>query len=422
MAGELLSTLTNFHQTKYRDILNTDVPRASKAAMLLFNRSKKIELGGTSLNVTWAHQTAEGVGFGPVTEAGDYPAAGYDSAENPTLSMTHFSTSVRWSGHAIAAGNQTRYDGQRLIRKKSRALTNQMKKYIARLFMWDGTDILCQALAVSGTTNGYFTIKSGGCPIHFFEPGQVVTFRDAASSGTEQLTNSATGAGRVTGVDPDLGRVYLADMTGGAADDYIAWGNCYDATMPNGMRALVDSGGTVQGIDRSTAAGAFWRCIEIDHSSAGMTSTLVDELRDRIMDQAFLRNGKYMTTWLGNRKMRRWATQATIGQNRFADLDLTLGVAGVNINDKDGRKKFVEDDYLIDGELYAVTWDAFCLGTPEGEQGGKPVMNGNSPLFQATAASGSGYADAQLQYLVWRGNIGIDDARCQGKTTSIAAP
>ena len=423
MAGELLSTLANFHQTKYRDILNSDVPRASKAALMLFNKARKIELGGTSLNTTWAHQTAEGVGFGALTEGGDYPSAGYDSAENPTLGMTHFAGSVRWSGHAIAAGNKTRYDGERLIRKKAKALTSQVKKYIARMFMWDGTDILCQAGAVSGTTNGYFTIKSGGCPIHFFEPGQVVTFRNAASSGSEQLTNASSGGGRVVAIDPDLGRVYLADITGGAADDYIAWANCYDASIPNGLRNLVDSGGTsVMGVDRTAAAGAFLRSIEIDHNSAGMSSTLVDELRDRIMDQAHLRGGKGNTSWVGNRKMRRWAAQATIGQNRFADLDLTLGVASVNVNDKDGKKSFVEDEYLIDGELFAVTWSKFVCGTPEGERGGRPVMNGSSPLFQATASSGDGYADAQMQYVTWRGNLGIDEGRCHGKATNIAAP
>jgi len=168
MAGELTSTLTNFYQTHYRNILNSDVPRASRVAMKLFNLARKIDLGGTSLNTTWAHQTAEGVGFGALTEGGDYPAAGYDDAENPTLSMTHFASSVMWSGHAIAAGNRSRYDGQRLIRRKTKALTSQLKKYIARMFMWDGTDILCQVGAVSGTTNGYFTIKSGGCPIGNF--------------------------------------------------------------------------------------------------------------------------------------------------------------------------------------------------------------------------------------------------------------
>jgi len=251
----------------------------------------------------------------------------------------------------------------------------------------------------------------------------VLTVRDAASSGTEQLTNAATGAGRIVAIDPDLGRVYVADWSGGSDDDYVSWANCYDKTMPNGIRNLIDSGGTsVMGIDRTAAAGAFLRCIEIDHASAGMTSTLVDELRDRIQDQADLR-GNYRTDWLGNRKMRRWATQTTRGQVRFADAEATsVGMSKVSVNDKDGRKEFVVDEYIIDGELYAVTWAKFCMGVPEGGRGAQPVMNGNSPLFQATAASGDGYSDSQIQYASWKGNIGIDQGRCQGKTTSIAAP
>lgn len=421
MAGETTTTLANFYQTKYRDVMNSDVPKASKTSMMIFSKARKIELGGTSLNTTWAHQTAEGIGFGTLTEGGDYPTAGYDSAQNPTLAMAHFAASVKWSGHALAAGSSTRYDGKKLIKKKLTALTEATKRYLARMFMWDSTSILCQAGTVSGTTNGYFTIKSGGCPIHFFEPGQVVTFRDASSGGTEQLTNAATGGGRVVGIDPQLGRVYLADISGGAGDDYIAWSGVYDTTVVNGIRTLIDSAGTVQGINRATATNSFFRCIEFTDTDA-LGPSKIDELRDVVMDQAELRVGDYTTTWAGNRKTRRWAALSTIGQNRFADLDLSLGVPSVKINDKDGAKAFLEDPYFIDAELYAVCWDKLVIGYPENEAGGAPVMNGDSPLFQATAASGDGYADSQISYWTWRGNIGIDDARCQGKRTGFLSP
>lgn len=427
MAGDLLSTLTNFHQTHYRDVANSDVPRASDAATMLFTKAKRISLGGTSLATTWEHELGEGVGSSVISEAGDYPAAGYDSAINPTLPAVTLAFSVRWSYHALNAGKSTRYDNKSLIKKKGMALTDQAKKTLARYFMWNGNDILGQTAAASGTTNGYFTLASGACPIHFFEVGQVVNFYDGATSGSSVLTNAATGGGRIVAIDPDLGRIYIADATGltGGGGDYIAWQGHYDLGVPNGLRTLVDSGDTVQGITRSAAAGAVWRCIEIDRGSASLTSSDWDELRDRVMDQAYLRDGNYTTTVIGNRKMRRWLIDVAKGQVRFASLaDIGIGASKVALQGTNGEKAMLEDEYIIDGELYAVTWDKFVLGTPEGtdDNGMQPVMNGSSPLFQATASSGDGYSDSQLQYLRWCGNLGIDGARCMGKMVNLAAP
>jgi hypothetical protein len=49
-------------------------------------------------------------------------------------------------------------------------------------------------------------------------------------------------------------------------------------------------------------------------------------------------------------------------------------------------------------------------------------MNGDSPVFQATASTGNGYSDSYLSYSQWSGNIGLDDARCQGKDTGFQSP
>lgn len=431
MAGDTLSTLTGFYQTKYRDVLNTDVPRASKVSMMLFNRARRIDLGGTSLNATWAHQTAEGIGFATGSEGGDFPAAGYDSAQNPTLAMCRFFASVRWSGSALKAGTQTRFDGKKLIKKKLTALTEAQKRYLARMMMWNGSAILCQAgSTISATALGYFTIASGGCPVHFFEPGQVLTFRDATSSGTEQLTNAATGGGRVIGIDPNFQsggatqpRVYCQDLTGAAAGNYIALAGVYDTTVVNGIRNLVDSTGTVQGIDRSLAVNSFFRCTEFDGTGFAMGPSRVDQLRDAVLDVAELRTGDYATTWAGNRKTRRWAALSTIGQVRFPSIDeMVVGTRSIKVNDKDGEKAFLDDPYFIDAELYAICWDKFVIGYPEGEEGGSPIMNGDSPVFQALASTGDGYSDSYLSYSQWSGNVGLDDARCQGKDTGFTSP
>ena len=60
---------------------------------------------------------------------------------------------------------------------------------------------------------------------------------------------------------------------------------------------------------------------------------------------------------------------------------------------------------------------------PMGMEGGYFVQNQDgSMFFQATAASGAGYADSKLVYYVWRGNYGADEFRCHGYASGFLSP
>lgn len=422
--GDTTTTLSNFFKQRYRQHMGSEVQRASALTELIAKRGRKIEVGGASLNTIWCHEKGEGVGIAAGTEGGDFPLALPGSALQFSLGLAHIFATVEWTGLSLAmgTGEKNAFFMGNLVKRKAKELKNKVKKFVARQSVWDGTDVLCQVGTVSGTTNGYFTIKSGGCPIHFFEIGDKLTARDAASSGTEQLTNAATGAGVVVDIDYINGRVYLADVSGLAADDYIAWSGFYDATVINGLRGLIDSSGSVQGVNRATAGNFLAQAYELPGASGALTSSLIDELRDTVSDLTDLRDGSYTTVWAGNRKMRRWATLAAVGQNRFADLDLTLGVASIKVGDKDGPKTFIEDPYLIDAEIYAICPEKFVWAYPQGMEGGYFVENNGSVIFQKTGATAGNWADAQQSLYVWRGNIGCDDFRCQGKLTTFVSP
>ena len=418
MAGDTSTTLANFFKTYYRDVMNSDVPNASNFGRMIEKEAREITAGGTSLNVTWNNESADGVGMGTLTDGGDYPAAQYSVPLQYSLGLSHLAFTVSFTGHAEAMGTSRRAGWLRmkLAKKKGKELRNKARSLLARFFMHDGTTTWGTISSIS--TNA---ITPTGIPIHFFQKQEVVTIRDTASSGSEQLTGGA-GSGRITEVDEDAGVFHIADGTGAGANDIISISGIYDTTVPNGIRNLVDSGGTVQGVNRATVGNYMARAIEKDASSAPLSPSRVDELRDAIMDQAEKR-GEYRSRWVGNRKMRRWATLATIGQNRFADLDLSIGNAQMQINDKDGRKQFVEESYLPDGELYAVCAPKFVKSYPEGMKGGYPIeRQGGGVLWQANASSGAGHADAQFMYWVVRCNLGCDDFRCQGKDTNLASP
>jgi len=421
MAGDTATTLASFFKTYYRDTMNTDVPNASDMGRMIEAEAREITAGGTSLNVTWNNKSADGVGIGTITDGGDYPAAQYSVPLQYALGLSHIGFTVSFTGHSEAMGTSAKagWIKKKLAKEKGKELRDKARSLLARFFMWDGTTTWGTIGAVSGTTNGLIT--PSGIPIHFFQKQEVLTIRDTASGGSEQLTGAA-GSGRIVEVDELNGVVYCADVTGAATSDVISLANVYDTTVPNGIRNIVDSGGAIQGVTRTTVGNFMAKAIERDASSAALSPSRVDELRDLVMDQASKR-GNYKTRWCGNRKMRRWATLATIGQNRFANLSLSIGNASMTVNDKDGPKEFVEDQYIADGELYAICANALVKAYPEGMKGGYPVENASGGvLWQANASSGAGHADNRFMYWVVRCNLGADDFRCHGKDTNLASP
>jgi len=420
VAGDTTTSAAGFLKQKFSNFLGDDQQHASDLWMMIEKQAGTEEAGGLNQNVKWAHAQYAGVGMKGLSEGGDYPTAQPAKAINPTLGLAHWAFAVDFTGHLSAAGSSSDVswagDWQRKLGKD---LRDRQRSLTARFACHDGTANWGQIVAVSGTTNGYMTIT--GVPIHFFHPGEVVTIRDSASSGTEQLTNAATGAGKIVEIDYANSRVYLADMTGAAADDYIALSGFYDVTVPNGIKNIIDSAGTIQGIARGTVGNFMYQATE-QTTTAALSPSDVDLLRDTVQDIASLRKGKYKSQWVGNRKMRRWATLATAGQSRFVDLDLTMGVAEMKIQDRDGRAGLIEDPYILDGELYVASFGKWVKAYPKKLKGGYPVLNNGSPLWKANAASGSGKADRDILYWACRMNLGCRDFRCQAKRTGITSP
>lgn len=419
MAGDLTTTIQELRKQYYDDHLQDDVPKASPATELFMSKARRFELGGLGLNAKMAIRNATGVGFSTLSEGGAYPSAGFQSAITPVVTCAHFAASVKWTGHVEAMGTSQAASFQRgtVIKQNLTDLKEETKKYIARMLMWDGTSILGTTAAASGTTGGYITLASGSAPIAFFEAGQILTLRTAASGGTEKLTNAATGAGRILQVDPYLStpRIYLTDATGATSGggDYVAWANVYDTTVISGLREWVGNSGTFMGLNRATGANSAMRSMLIDAGSAALGPTDADRLRDTINDVHGLR-GVYASTWLCSRRTRRSMTSATIGQVRFAGLNKQeIGTSSMKLNDKDGEKTVYEDQYLLDTELFAIDPTKVCYGSPEGMEGARMVEHNGSSVF--LSPSTTTYADSYQSFMTWRGNFGMDECRAAGK-------
>ena len=177
MAGDTSTTLANFFKTYYRDVMNSDVPKASEFGRAIAKEAKEITAGGTSLNVTWNNKSADGVGMGALTDSGDYPGANPSTPLQYTLGLSHTAFTVSFTGHAEAMGTSAKagWFKKKLAKEKGKELRDKARSYIARCFMHDGTTTWGTITAVSGTTLGYFTVS--GIPIHFFQKGEQLTVR-----------------------------------------------------------------------------------------------------------------------------------------------------------------------------------------------------------------------------------------------------
>lgn len=421
--GDTVTSAAQFFKYYYRNHAEKDMQLASELFALFMQRAKSITAGGRDRNATWEFQRNTGVGASALSEGGAYAEPVPSKAVNPALAIVDWSFSSEWTGNVLSMGSSStaRFEPGKWSVGKVREMMDFIKKFVARMAMWDGTANLCQATNVSAGALGYFEILSGACSIQMFEAGMRVTARDASSGGTEQLTNQSTGGGIIVDVDPALGRVYLNDSTGLANNDYIAYYGFYDTTVINGIRNLVSNTGTVQGINRGTGSNAYWRSVVVDNGGDPLGPSAVDLIRDSIKKQNYGRDQGQLV-WAGNMKTRRWAALSVVGQVRFASItDLTLGTPKLEIGTGDGTASFVENEFFLDSEIFCFDPTAFVKAFPEGMEGPQLVEWGGSPILPVMDSNGR-LTDKQQISATWRGNFGIDRARCMGKLNNFVSP
>lgn len=416
-APDTTTTLANFFKQKFSNFMGRDLAKASDFAMSIESEGVEETCGGTGLDVKFANKYADGVGSAALDEGSTFPESRVSKAFQYTLGLAHMAFTVRFTGHAEAMGSSTEMGWIKgVLKEKSDEIRSSAKRTWARWLLHTGNSYLGQITAIEASgANKYITVD--GAPIHYYEPQQILTIRDLSTGGSEQLTGS--GDGTVVDVDYVNGRVVLAHTQGAAVGDYVAWTGYYDKTVPNGLQKIVAATGTIQGVTRTSVGYYSSQAVVISNGSAPMEWDTPDVLRDTVQNIAASR-GSYRAKWVFNREMRQEAANATVGQNRFSNLNLKMGVTSMKVEDQNGEKEFIEEENLPFGSMWAVCLSEFVRAYPEGMKGGYAKRVGGEIILPVYNSSGAMIDASQMIWII-RGNIGCRNFRCQGVTNNIVA-
>lgn len=415
-------SVQGFFKQNYSNYLGNDIPTGSDLAMLIEEQGETETCGGLGLDVKWAQKTGDGVGSGALTEGGPFVGARSSSAFNYVLALTHRNYRVKWTGHAEAMGDDEKVSWIKgIAAEKATEIRDAAKLENSRWVLHTGSAILGQITAIeSAGANKYITVD--GASIFFYQKNQRLTVRDLSTLGTEQLTNAVilgTVSGVVMDVDYVNGRIVLDDTSGASVGDYVAWRDYYDATVPNGLQNLVLATGSIQGVTR-TAVGYYSSQATVYAFNAAVGPMTADILRDTVKNIAEPRS-KYKSYWAFHPTVRRWFTLATIGQNRFSDNNLRVGVNEMKVADRDGTKTFIEDANLPTGKFWMVCPAKFVKAYPKGMKGGYAKKQGNGAELSDYNVDGQLLDVTSLAWIV-RDNRGCRDFRCQGVGTALTSP
>lgn len=417
--GEDLSNFNLALKTFYVDETIDDVPNGVKFLKTIRGRMNERPAAGQSITATWAAQTAENLGWGALTEDGDFATPRKGTYKNYSLSVAHLNCGFEFSGHLEAAG--TRKDAN-FFMQLGEKFANDTKKSITLLMgilvTLDGTAVLGTVLSVSSNT---ITMDTG--QIHNITLGMRLTIRSAATAGSELLSGSQPSSGTVTSVDEPNNKFTITSAATGSSlvGGYIAIYELYDTTLPNAIRNIVGTTGTFQGLNRATAGNELAKgSVRADTGAIG-DNMLIQAAHDVLK----MTRNESNPDWLAitDFDTTRWYYMTKADQVRWtADQKKIIGgYDSIAISTGGGGTvNLAADQRAWPGEVTILNpTDMGLLRPTSGLKSGWVENGSGGYLFQKTGSAANGvYADAKQGWWVERYNIYNDRPRNTFRLTS----
>lgn len=221
-------------------------------------------------------QTGDDLGFGVVSQGGDYPAAGDISSDEATLELMRFADTISFDAHEMALLDSLSAAAAPIMQKKMDASRQRVLRELERMAIMDGSGALAKVASEVGST---ITLDVAGSAYTERNP---YTWIDDPNRAYYLCVDPTTGADQMTAVPGKFKIVSTAeasstitsenDTGGSAAGDLIvtyhpagyASGGAYTSPEFDGLLAMIDDGNTYLGIDRTSVQQ--WQSTVLDNS------------------------------------------------------------------------------------------------------------------------------------------------------------
>lgn len=363
-------------------------------------------------------QVGDDLGFGMVSQGGDYPDAGDIASDEATLELARFADTISFDAHEMALLDSLSAAAAPIMQKKMDASRKRVLRELERQAIMDGTGVLAKVASIS-TPDVVLDVAGSAYaernPYTWIDDPnrQRINIVDP-SSGADQL--SSAGYRTITAINESTNTITLSGAsTGAASGDLIvtyspagfASGGSFASPEFDGLLAMIDDGNNYLGIDRSTVAQ--WRATVLDNS--GTLRDLTDNLTLDLVTKVGRRSESGMITpseycaiadpgvWNAYHNLMAPGIRYTIGEK--PDIGWG-GRAFLPMHDVPLYKHFQAPRHQI---LMVHKPSVGFVGPKHDTSSIVTFMErGGSIFFQANASSGAGHADKVFAYITgWMG-------------------
>jgi hypothetical protein len=417
----LFSTASDFAKDQWLDTY-TDQLSSSEGSMLQLlglNTDERVKMEGrrTYMKV----QVGSDKGFGMMTQGGDFPISGDIDSDEATLELHRFGSTIEFDSHEMALLDSLDAAAAPIMAKKMDESRKTVLRHLERQAIMDGSGAIAKVASEVGSV---LTLDVAG---NAYTERNPYTWLDDANRAYYSVVDPTSGAEQTTAADyftvsaiaEASNEVTCSIDTGGAAagdllvhyyggDAWTSGGN-YRSLEYDGLLAAIDDGNTYLGLNRTTAALAFWKALVLDNSGTArdLTEALIDEFLNKVerrSDDQMLNRNDYCAitdpgTYTSYLNLMRSGIRYTVSETP------DIGWGGrmyVPMNDV----KLYKHHGAPRRQIMLIHKPSIKFVGPKHDTSSivKYVDRGGSIFFQQTASSGQGYADKVIAMIAgWIG-------------------
>lgn len=242
------------------------------------------------------------LGFGMVSQGGDFSAPGDITSDEATLELHRFNDAISFDAWEMALLDSVDAAAAPIMATKMDASRMRVLRELERMAIMDGTGVLAKVASEAGST---ITLDVAGSdysernPFTWIDdPYRSYYLCVDPSSGADQMSTTP-GKFLLTATNEASNTITSENDTGGAAaGDYIvtyhpagwASGGSFASPEYDGLLALIDDGNVYLGLDRSSVQQ--WRSTVLDNS--GTLRDISEELTHSLVNKVGRRSTKGM--------------------------------------------------------------------------------------------------------------------------------